>query len=95
MLKLKSPGYIATTKVTKKARSKVQRMIKNKKKNCVVGELNENILKSKELWKLIKPLGLPSQKSSSSTICLEKKGILSFDSKANAESFKDFFKFGK
>ena len=31
------------------------------------------------------------QKSSCSTICLEKDGILSFDPKANAEIFKDFY----
>ena len=67
-------------------------MIKNKEKNFVVGKLNENIGKLKELWKSLKSLGLPSKKArSSSTICLEKEGILSFDPKANAEIFKDFY----
>ena len=56
------------------------------------GKLNENIGKPKELWKSLKSLGLPSKKSSCSTICLEKDGILSFDPKANAEIFKDFIK---
>ena len=65
-------------------------MIKNKKKTFVVGKLNENIGKLKELWKSQKSLGLPSRNRSSSTICLEKDGILSFDRKANAEIFKDF-----
>ena len=68
----------------KNARNKVQRMIKNKKKNFFVRKLNENIGKPEELWKSPKSLGLPSKKSSSSTICLEKDGILSFDPKANA-----------
>ena len=75
----------------KKARNKVQRMIKNKKKIFFTGKLNENIGKPKELWKSLKSLGLPSKKSSCSTICLEKDGILSFDPKANAEIFKDFY----
>ena len=54
----------------KKARNKVQRMIKNKRKNFVVGKLNENMGKPKELWKSLKSLGLTSERSSSSTICL-------------------------
>ena len=46
----------------REARYKVQRMIKNKKKTFVVGKLNENIGKPKELWKSLKSLGLPSKK---------------------------------
>ena len=75
----------------KKSRNKVQRMIKDKKKNFVIGKLNDNIGKPKQLWKSLKSLGLPSKKSSSATICLEKDGILSFDPKTNAEIFKDFY----
>ena len=75
----------------KKSRNKVQRMIKDKKKNFVIGKLNYNIGKPKELWKSLKSLGLPSQKSSSAMICLEKDGILSFDPKTNAEIFRDFY----
>ena len=66
-------------------------MIKDKKKNFVIGKLNDNIGKPKELWKSLKSLGLPSKANSSATICLEKDGILSFDPKANAEIFKDFY----
>ena len=47
----------------KKACNKVQRMIKNKKKNFVVGKLNENMGKPKELWKSLKSLGLPSKEA--------------------------------
>ena len=75
----------------KKSRNKVQHMIKDKKKNFVIGKLNDNIGKPKELWKSLKSLGLPSKESSSATICLEKDGILSFDPKTNAEIFKDFY----
>ena len=66
-------------------------MITNKKKTFVVGKLNESIGKPKELWKSLKSLRLPSRKSSSSATCLKKDGILSFDPKANAEIFKDFY----
>ena len=72
-------------------RSKVQSMIKMKQKNFVVEKLNQNIEKPKKLWKSLKSLGLPSKQKSSSTICLEKDGPLSFDHKANAEIFKDFY----
>ena len=75
----------------KKSRNKVQRIIKDKKKNFVIGKLNDNIGKPKELWKSLKSLGLPSKESSSAMICLEKDGILSFDPKTNAEIFKDFY----
>ena len=75
----------------KKSRNKVQRMIKDKKKNFVIGKLNDNIGKPKELWKSLKSLRLPSKESSSAMICLEKDGILSFDPKTNAEIFKDFY----
>ena len=66
-------------------------MIKDKKKNFVIGKLNDNIGKPKELWKSLKSLGLPSKANPSATICLEKDGILSFDPKTNAEIFKDFY----
>ena len=75
----------------KKARNKVQHLINKKKKTFVVGKLNENIGKPKELWKSLKSLGLPSKKNTPSSICLENNGTLSFDSKTNAEIFKDFY----
>ena len=66
-------------------------MIKKKQKNFIAEKLNQNISKPKELWKSLKSLGLPSKQQSSSTICLEKDGILSFDHQANVEIFKDFY----
>ena len=65
-------------------------MIKKKQKNFVVDKLNQNIGKPKELWKSLKSLGLPSKQKSSSTICLKKDSILSFDHKVNTEIFKHF-----
>ena len=46
----------------KKAFHKVQHLIKNKEKTYVVGKLNKNIGKPKELWKSLKSLRLPSKK---------------------------------
>ena len=76
----------------KKSRNKVQRMIKDKKKNFVIGKLNDNIGKPKELWKSLKSLGLPSKANSAATICLEKDGILSFDPKQMLKSSKTFIR---
>ena len=75
----------------KKARNKVQYLINDKQKTFVVGKLDESIGKPKELWKSLTSLGLPSKQASPSTICLEKGGSLSFDSKTSAEIFKDFY----
>ena len=75
----------------KKARNHVQTMIKRKKKNFVLDKLNQNIGKPKELWRSLKSLGFPSKQKSSSSLCLEKDGNLSFDPKANTEIFKDFY----
>ena len=74
----------------KKARNKVQYLINDKQKTFVVGKLNENIGKHKELWKSLKSLGLPSKKASPSTISLEKDETLSFDSKLTPKFFETF-----
>ena len=66
-------------------------MIKKKQKNFVAEKLNQNIGKPTELWKSLKSLGLPSKQQSSSTICLDKYCILSFDHKAKSEIFRDFY----
>ena len=66
-------------------------MIKRKKRNFVVGKLDENIGKPKELWKSLKSLGLPSKHGAVSNICLGKDNNICFDPKTNAEKFKDFF----
>ena len=75
----------------KKARNRVQTMMKRKKKNFVVDKLNQNSGKPKELWKSLKSLELPSKQKSSSSLCLEKDGNLSFDPKTNTDIFEDFY----
>ncbi len=74
----------------KRARNHVQNLIKKKKKSYIVGKLNENIGKPKDLWKCLKSLGLSSGNNSPLEISLNDKGKPSFDDKTNAEIFKDF-----
>ena len=75
----------------KKARYHLQNLIKQKKKSFIVGKLNENIGKPKELWKCLKSLGLSSGKESPSKICLSDEGKPCFDDKTNADIFREFF----
>ena len=45
----------------KEQRSSLQQKIKNKKTNFVRNQLQKNIKKSKELWKVLQNIGLPSK----------------------------------
>ena len=47
----------------KEARNTVQALIKDKKRKLLQEKLSENIGKPKELWKIIKKLGLPEKGS--------------------------------
>ena len=58
----------------KKARSHVKNLVKKRKKSFVVGKLNENIGKPKDLLKCLKSLGLSSGNNSPSKICVNDKG---------------------
>ena len=75
----------------RKARNRLQNIVKNKKRNFVTQKLSENMAKPKELWKSLKSLGLPSKNDASSKICLKENNEISFEPKRNAEIFKDFF----
>ena len=75
----------------RKARNRLQTLIKNKKRNYITNKLNENIAKPKELWKTLSQLGLPSKKKANPKICLKDKEEIKFDSKSNCKIFKDFF----
>ncbi len=66
-------------------------MIKRKQRNFIKVKLTENKCNSKELWKTLKKLGLQTKNESQAKICLGKEGDFSFDPKANAETFKDFY----
>ena len=75
----------------KKSKNLVKNLIKKKQRNFVKVKLAENKCNSKELWKTLKKLGLPSKNEGQSKICLGQEGNISFDPKANAETFKDFY----
>ena len=46
----------------KETRNTAEALIKGKKRKLLQEELSENIVKPKELWKIIKKLGLPDKK---------------------------------
>ena len=63
----------------KEARNTVQALIKDKKR------------KSKEVWKIIKKLGLPNKKAPTTSICLNTKKELTFSPRTIANTFKKHF----
>ena len=75
----------------KNARNNRQCLIKKKKRNYIKSKLSENIGNSKELWKTIRKLGLPSKHEGQSKICLGNEGNISFDPKTNSETLKNFY----
>ena len=75
----------------KEAKYHVMKLIKEKKRQFYTDKLKENIGKPKELWKALKSLSLPSKKRSISNICLKKDDKISFDDRANANTFKEFY----
>ena len=86
----KSTKLCVDEELYKEAKYHVMKLIKEKERQFYTNKLKENISKSKELWKALKSLGLPSKKRSISNICLKKDDIISFDDKTNANTFKEF-----
>ena len=74
--------------ICKKARNRVQSLIKRKKKS---DKSNENMGKLKGLWKCLKSLRLSSGKIHLLKFVGTKKVTHVFDDKTNAETFKAFF----
>ena len=74
----------------KEAKYDAVKLIKQKKSQFYKEKLKENIDKSKELWKALQFLGLPSKKGTLSNICLKKDGKICFDDETNANAFKEF-----
>ena len=68
-------------------------MIRKKKKEYFELKLEENIGKPKELWKVIKSLGMPSKNVASGSIISlkDRNGELKFENKENANILKSFF----
>ena len=79
--------------IYKKAKNKVLCLIRKKKKEYFELKLEENIGKPKELWKVIKSLGMPSKNVASGSIISlkDRNGELKFENKENANILKFFF----
>ena len=86
--KFKSSRLNIDWEIYKEARNEVQRTIKQKKKQYLEEKLSENIAKPKELWQILKSLGLPNKNNSPSNICLKNKNGLLFNPLSIAETFK-------
>ena len=72
----------------KKLRNSVQSLILSAKKNYYKSTLEENKNNSNSLWKILKSLGLPSKKGSSTpnaNICLKINDSICFEKKCIAE----------
>ena len=75
----------------KVAKMHLQKMILKKKKSYFEEELGKNRNKPKELWKILKSLGLSSDKARQSKISLNKDGAIQFEALENANTFKSFY----
>ena len=73
------------------ARNAAQSLILKKKKQYTQDALQENIGKPKELWRTLQGLGLKTTSKSPQNVCLETQDGISFNSKSNANIFKNFF----
>ena len=75
----------------RRSKAQVQSLIKTKKKSFILNKLEENVGKPKELWKVLKSMGLPKKCTSVSNICLDSEGKHSFGPEENANIFKNYF----
>ena len=75
----------------KEERNIVQREIKRKKANCFKVKLRKNATNLKELWKVLKNLGMPCQVSHQTKICLRENNLQQFSEKKNVNTFKGFY----
>ena len=70
----------------KEQRNSVQQKIKNKKTNFVRNQLQRNTKKPKELWKVLKNIGLPTKVAPISKTCLKENDFAQFDDKQNTNT---------
>ena len=75
----------------KVAKMHLQKMILKKKKSYFEQELGKNRNKSKELWKVLKALGLSSDKARKSKISHKKDGEIQFEALEYVNTFKMFY----
>ena len=89
--KFKHSGLETDKDNFKVAKMHLQKMIRKKKKSYFEEELGKNRNKLKELWKVLKSLGLSSDKVKKSKISLKKDGAIQFETLENANTFKKFY----
>ena len=75
----------------KYAKLLLKKVINNKKKLYFEEKIAENRNNPKELWRTLKSLGMPSKGRMQSKISLKENGVISFNSKDNANTFGMFF----
>ena len=73
-------------KITKKLKKN-----RKKKREFYETNLRQKINKPKELWKILKSMGLPSQAVTASNICLKDKNQIVFNAIKNCSTFKNYF----
>ena len=75
----------------KKVKYQVENFIRKKKKEFYETNLRQKINKPKELWKILKSMGLPSKAVTASNICLKDKNEIVFNATKNCSIFKNYF----
>ena len=73
LVKLKKSKLRIDEENYKKVKYQVQNLIRKKKREFYETNLRQKINKSKELWKTLKSMGLPSKTVTASNICLKNK----------------------
>ena len=89
--KIKKSRLHIDKKLYKKAKYNTLKSIAAKKRAFFDDKLSENIGKPKELWESLKSLGMPQKTLISNFSAVESNNALTFDKKAIAKIFKDFF----
>ena len=89
--KFKHSGLETDKDNFKVAKMHLQKMILKKKKSYFEEELGKNRNKPKELWKVLKSLGLSSDKARKSKIFLKKDRAIQFEALENASTVRMFY----
>ena len=89
--KYKKSRLAVDLEIYKLAKTQTKKIVSSKKANFYKETIMENTGNSKKIWKTLNSLGLPSKKSNGSSICLNTNGVTTFESKTNAQIFRNFY----
>ena len=90
-LKFKKSKLCIDEENYKKVKYQVQNLIRKKKRDFYETNLGQKINKTKELWKTLKSMGLPSKVVTASNIYLKDKNEIVFNATKNHSIFKKYF----